>query len=155
GEKRGEHLQHGARLTGSEVDHPGEQPPHGRSAWLGGAMVIKCAVMAGAAEGNLEGDVQNGQLRMGVLVFAGALALGVLLFQAGLGASARSVVFLPLFGGIYGICGGLYRTCTVCAVMGVRKTEAGVEPVADKSVRRALLRRGAQIVTVSAVLATV
>jgi hypothetical protein len=105
------------------------------------------------AVGNLDLRAQNTQLRAGVVMIAVALAAAVILLRLGAPAAYRGFVALPLFFGTYGVYAGLTRICGFTALRGVRMTESGACPVADKAERTANLRRGLRAIGASASIA--
>jgi hypothetical protein len=109
--------------------------------------------MGAKAAGNLDARAQNTQLRVGVVMIAAALAAGVLLLGLGAPPAYRSFLAFPLFLGTYGVYAGLTRTCGITALRGLRLTESGPSPVADKAERRAFRRRGWQVICGSATIA--
>ncbi len=111
------------------------------------------AGMGEKALGNLDAHAQNLQLRVGVTMIAAALALAVLLLGLGAPAAYRGVLAFPLFFGTYGVYAGLTRTCGFTALRGMRLTESGPTPVADKAERCSHVRRGWQVIVASASIA--
>lgn len=57
----------------------------------------------------------------------------------------RTLVFIPLFLGLYGVVAGMTGTCGLRALLGVRLTREVSEPVADQQQRRQLRRRGYRV----------
>ena len=109
--------------------------------------------MSSQAVGNLDLRAQNTQLRAGVVMIALALAAAVLMLRLGAPAGYRGFVAFPLFFGTYGVYAGLTRICGFTALRGVRMTESGACPVADKAERKAHLKRGLQVIVASASIA--
>ena len=102
---------------------------------------------------NLTADVQNAQLRMGVVIFAIALAGAVLVRETGIVSMLRYLLFVPFLVGLHGMHLGLTGVCGMSAAAGVRRTSEGAEPVCDRAELRAVRKRGAIILASTAATA--
>ena len=107
----------------------------------------------GDSVGNLDARAQNAQLRFGVVMIAAALALAVVLLGVGAPAPYRALLAIPLFLGTYGVYAGLTRVCGFTALRGMRMTESGPAPVADRSDLESHRRRGLRVLGGSATIA--
>lgn len=95
-------------------------------------------------------------MRFGVVAAGVTLGLGFLLAELGLAASAWGfLVILPLTFSCYSLLSGLFGTCAVAGMRGVRQADHGLEPVIDASLMRGLRRRGLALLAFSAALAGV
>jgi hypothetical protein len=112
----------------------------GGRAWSAG---VQLAVSVEAShEPNLDGASADRQLRRGVASLGIGMALSVAFLHLGADTRVRTLVFVPLFLGLYGVISGMTGTCGLRALLGVRQTREGSEPVADQQQRRQLRRRG-------------
>ena len=102
--------------------------------------------------GNLDSRAQNAQLRIGVGMIAVALAVAVVSLSLDVPSGYRALLALPLFFGTYGIYAGLTRTCGLTALRGMRMTESGPTPVADKDALVTHRRQGYQVIGGSALI---
>ena len=105
--------------------------------------------------GNLDARAQNTQLRVGVAVLAVGLACVVALLQLGAPVGYRTLLILPFFMGVYGLYAGLIGTCGFTALRGMRLTDSGPVPVADRAEMAAHRERGLRVIGTSAVIATI
>lgn len=112
------------------------------------------AISQGAAK-NLTVDIQNQQLRLGVAIFAIALAGAVLVRELGIVSPMRFLLVVPFLVGLHAMHLGLTGVCGMSAAAGLRLTCDGAEPVADRAELRSVRRRGAMIMasTVATALA--
>ena len=78
---------------------------------------------------NLEVAGQNSRLRLGVAMLGIALAITVVLVQADVHRGWRAILFIPFFLAASGAWQGLFRTCPVMAMKGVRESSGGETPV--------------------------
>ncbi len=108
--------------------------------------------MSEIALGNLDSRSQNAQLRIGVGMIAAALGVAVISLGLGVPAGYRALLGLPLFFGTYGVYAGLVRTCGFTALRGMRMTESGATPVADKATLAGYRHRGLQVIGGSAII---
>ncbi len=108
--------------------------------------------MSEIAMGNLDSRAQNLQLRIGVGMIAAALAVAVISLGFGVPSGYRVLLGLPLFFGTYGVYAGLTRTCGFTALRGMRMTESGPVPVADKTALAAHRHQGFQVICGSAII---
>jgi hypothetical protein len=102
---------------------------------------------------NLETRAQNVQLRVGIVMVTAALVVGMVMDRLGAGRLSHLALVPMFFVGVYGLGAAILKTCGVTAFMGKRRTETGVEPVADRQELAALRRRGAALIGGSAVVA--
>jgi hypothetical protein len=107
-----------------------------------------------ARVGNLGTEVQNAQLRRGVILFAIALAIGVILVRAQVAPAVRLLLFVPFAMASYGIHLGLFKTCGIMAIKGARSMDGCVEPICDKSERGIMLRQGLKVIASTFAAAT-
>jgi hypothetical protein len=98
---------------------------------------------------NVDGRMQNLQLRFGVVVLALGLAAAMAMHGVGFGLGMHALLVPVLFVGAYGICAGLSRTCGLTAIAGRRFTAGGTEPIADRRELAALRKRGAAVLAIS------
>jgi hypothetical protein len=102
---------------------------------------------------NLTAEVRNWQIRLGVIVFALALAATVLVHQLGVVSPLRYLLFIPFLFAFQGIHLGLTGVCGMSALRGLRQTSDGPEPFADRNELRRVRQRGAAIVSSTVVSA--
>ena len=103
--------------------------------------------------GNLDAGAQDGQLRVGLIALTMALGLAAFLDRSELPMGLRSLVFIPLFVGAYGVLAAFYGTCGIAAASGKRRTPLGDERVADRRELAAQRKMGALVVLLSLVIA--
>ena len=109
---------------------------------------------ASTQRGNLDAAAQDGQLRVGLVALTMALGLAAFLDkQESLPMGLRSLVFIPLFVGAYGVLAAFYGVCGIAAASGKRRTPMGDEPVADRRELSSQRKTGALVVLMSAVIA--
>jgi hypothetical protein len=93
-------------------------------------------------EGNLGQCAQNARFRMSVLMLSAALGLAVWLVAAAQPAWVRALVFFPLLFAAMGAYQGLYKTCIVAAIRGVRVMDDGEFKLGDPAQRASLAKSG-------------
>jgi hypothetical protein len=103
--------------------------------------------------GNLDSRSQDGQLRLGLLALAMALAGAAFLARQDAATLYRAAVFVPFFVATNGVLAAFYRTCGITAMAGRRMTPDGVEMVADRAELAAQRRTGLKVLFVSWALA--
>jgi len=93
-------------------------------------------------------------MRFGVLASGVTLGLGFLLAELGRAASPWGfLLILPLTVSCYSLLSGLFGTCVVAGVRGIRQADHGLEPVVDAALMRGLRRRGLTLFGASAAIA--
>lgn len=104
--------------------------------------------------GNLDSRSQDGQLRVGLVALAMALAGAAFLAHEDASTLYRALVFLPFFVAANGVLAAFYGTCGISACAGRRMTRDGAEPVADRAELSAQRRTGAWVLGMSGAFAT-
>ena len=102
---------------------------------------------------NIGPEGQDRRLRMGVVCFAGTLALAVWLAKTQAATELRWLLAAPFFVAVVGISQALCRTCVVLAACGKREHPDGDEAILNPEERKAVRSRGRRIVAASALIA--
>ncbi len=98
------------------------------------------------ARSNLTPQNQARMLRVGVGLFAVGLVASVVLVETGLPVGLRALLFVPFLLASNTIGMALTGTCPYRAMMGLRDTEEGNQPVGDKRERAFFAARGRRLV---------
>jgi hypothetical protein len=69
--------------------------------------------------------------------------------RVGASAPVRLLLFPLFFVGTYGVTAGLLKTCAFSAAFGKRRTQSGLQPIADARELAEIRRRGAVVFAVS------
>lgn len=102
-------------------------------------------------QGNL-GDLPHDiRLRIGAIAFALGLVFAVVLLKLGAPTPIRLLLAFPFFLGANGLYAGLFRTCSVLALRGLRDNGDGPAPIVDRN-ELARVRRTAMTMTACAML---
>ncbi len=95
-------------------------------------------------------------MRLGVLASGVTLGLGFVLAELGRAAAPWGfLLILPLTVSCYSLLSGLFGTCAVAGVRGIRQADHGLEPVVDAALMRGLRRRGLALLGASAAVSAV
>lgn len=114
-------------------------------------LTLTCACYARRVQSvNLSPCVRARALRTSVFVFTFALAAAVLLEALGVPRLYRLVLAIPLFAAIHASVSAVCGVCAFSARRGVRNIAGSRERVVDPRERRALRRRGARVLLLSA-----
>jgi hypothetical protein len=108
--------------------------------------------MDAAVAHNMDLHSRNVQLRIGVLLLGGALALAVGLLWFDVSIPVRALVFFPFFVGVHSVLSSLLGTCAFTAMRGRRMTYEGSEKMADRGEVAANRRRGARLLAATMML---
>ncbi|MEO5731761.1 MAG: hypothetical protein ABI134_28280 [Byssovorax sp.] len=100
---------------------------------------------------NLGDWPQDLRLRIGAIAFSLGLVFAVVLLKLGAPTPSRLLLAVPFFLGANGLYAGLFRTCSVLAMRGLRDNGDGPTPIVDRN-ELTRVRRTAMKVTAYAML---
>lgn len=104
---------------------------------------------------NLTSGIQIWQLRIGVMLFASALAGTIAVRELAVHSPLRYALFVPFVLAFHALHLGVTGVCGLSAAQGVRRTEDGAEPMLDRRELHKVRRRGAAVFASTVVCALI
>lgn len=92
-------------------------------------------------------------MRLGVIAAAITLAAGFALAESGLASHWGFLLALPLTLSTYWLLSGIWGTCLMAGMRGVRRADYGFEPIVDTQQMQKFRRRGLTLLAASFALA--